>query len=71
MQAVAEVVMAAPDHLGRGVFWWEPMSRGRGFFDDATGIAKPIMGAFDKYALPSVRPDGNPRIWDFEEGERP
>ena len=63
--------MAAPHHLGRGVFWWEPMQRGRGCFDDQTRVAKPILEAFEPYAFPLDRTDGNPRIWDFEEGERP
>lgn len=70
-QAVNEIVMNAPDNLGRGVFWWEPMFWGRGFFDDRTKVAKPIVEAFHKYAYPMERGDGNPRIWDFEEGERP
>lgn len=70
-QAVNEIVMAAPDNMGRGVFWWEPMFRQRGFFDDATHIAKPVVEAFHNYAFPMERGDGNPRIWDFEEGERP
>ena len=70
-QAVNEIVMAAPYNLGRGVFWWEPMQRGRGCFDDQTRKAKPILEAFEKYAFPLDRTDGNPRIWDFEEGERP
>ena len=70
-QAVNEIVMAAPYNLGRGVFWWEPMQRGRGCFDDQTRKAKPILEAFEKYAFPLDRTDGNPRIWDFEEGDRP
>jgi len=70
-QAVNEIVMRAPDNLGKGVFWWEPMFRGRGFFDDKTKVAKPIVEAFHQYAYPMERGDGNPRIWDFEEGERP
>ena len=43
--------MAAPDNLGRGVFWWEPMFRGRGFFDDETHKAKPIVEAFGQAGL--------------------
>ena len=66
-QAVNEVVMNAPDHMGRGVFWWEPMQRGRGFFDDRSRVAKPIVEAFEAYALPAARYDGHPRIWDFDE----
>lgn len=70
-QAVNEIVMAAPDHMGLGVFWWEPMFAGRGFFDDRTHVAKPIVTAFEKYAFPLDRFDGNPRLWDFEPGEKP
>lgn len=70
-QAVNEIVMAAPDNMGRGVYWWEPMFRGRGFFDDRTRVVKPIVEAFQNYAYPMERADGNPRIWDFEEGEKP
>lgn len=70
-QAVNEIVMAAPDNMGRGVYWWEPMYRGRGFFDDRTRVVKPIVEAFQNYAYPMERADGNPRIWDFEEGEKP
>ena len=55
----------------RGGVWWEPMQRGRGCFDDQTHVAKPILEAFEQYAYPLVRTDGNPRIWDFEAGERP
>ena len=71
LQAVNEIVMSAPDNLGRGVFWWEPMFRGRGFFDGRTRQAKPVVEAFEPFALPAIRPDGNPRIWDFEGDERP
>ncbi|MBQ2332188.1 MAG: glycosyl hydrolase 53 family protein, partial [Bacteroidales bacterium] len=67
MQAVNEIVMAAPDNMGLGVFWWEPMYRGRGFFDDETHEVKPVVDAFRRYTMPAVRTDGNPRIWDFEE----
>ena len=66
-QAVNEIVMAAPDNMGLGVFWWEPMFRGRGFFDDKTRQVKPIVDAFEQYTMPAVRADGNPRIWDFDE----
>ena len=68
-QAVNEVVMDVDGNMGLGVFWWEPMYRGRGFFDDNTHVVKPIVDAFRKYAYPLHRYDGNPRIWDFEEGE--
>jgi len=66
-QAVNEVVMAAPDNMGLGVFWWEPMYRGRGFFDDRTHQVKPIVDAFRPYAMPLDRPDGYTRVWDYEE----
>lgn len=61
-QAVNEVVMDTPEGLGKGVFWWEPMQRGRGFFDDQTRVAKPIVGAFEPFALPLKRADGQTRI---------
>lgn len=69
-QAVNNIVMAAPDNMGLGVFWWEPMFRGRGFFDDKTHIVKPIVDAFEEYTMPAVRADGNPRIWDFDKNPR-
>lgn len=69
-QAVNEIVMNTPNNLGMGLFWWEPMSRGRGFFDDETRIAKPIVESFHKYAYPLIRADGNPRIYDFDEPQR-
>lgn len=64
--AVNDIVMAAPDNMGLGVFWWEPMTRGRGFFDDQTSVVKPIIDAFAPYTMSQTRTDGNPRIWDFE-----
>lgn len=65
-RAVNDVVMAVPGNMGLGTFWWEPMQRGRGFFDDETGVVKPIVDAFEDLTMPAVRPDGNPRVWDFE-----
>ncbi len=61
-EAVNEVVLDTPNGLGRGVFWWEPMFRGRGFFDNETHVAKPIVNAFRKYTFPKQRPDGQKRI---------
>ncbi|MEJ6981254.1 glycosyl hydrolase 53 family protein [Pedobacter sp. P351] len=61
-QAVNDIVMNVPNGLGRGVFWWEPMMRGRGFFDDETRIAKPILKSFEKYAFPLRRADKQTRI---------
>jgi len=61
LKTVNEIVMNIPEGLGRGVFWWEPMSRGRGYFDDE-GKVQPIIHAFEKYALPLERTDGQTRI---------
>ncbi|MFD2161522.1 glycosyl hydrolase 53 family protein [Paradesertivirga mongoliensis] len=61
-QAVNDVVMNVPNGLGKGVFWWEPMQRGRGFFDDQTRIGKPILKAFEKYVFPARRSDKQTRI---------
>lgn len=61
LAAVNEIVMDTPYGLGRGVFWWEPMMKGRGFFDD-NQMVLPIIHAFDKYALPVKRCDGHKRI---------
>ncbi|MDN3669504.1 glycosyl hydrolase 53 family protein [Echinicola jeungdonensis] len=61
-QAVNEIVLDTPNGLGRGVFWWEPMARGRGFFDDETKVAQPIVRAFEKYSLPENRTDWQNRI---------
>ena len=61
LEAVNEVVLDTPNGLGRGVFWWEPVMRGRGYFDDE-GKVQPIIHAFEKYALPLTRSDGQQRI---------
>jgi arabinogalactan endo-1,4-beta-galactosidase len=61
LEAVNEIVMATPHGLGRGVFWWEPMQRGRGYFD-SDGNALPIIHAFEKYTRPAARTDGQTRI---------
>jgi arabinogalactan endo-1,4-beta-galactosidase len=46
------VVLAAPDHRGIGVFWWEPALTGRlrnrGFFAD-DGTALPVINVFDRW----------------------
>ena len=60
-EAVNEIVMAVPNGLGRGVYWWEPMQRRRGFFDEQ-GHVQPAVKAFEKYALPIKRNDGQTRI---------
>lgn len=61
LEAVNEIVMDTPNGLGRGVFWWEPMMRGRGYFD-ADGNALPILEALEPYALPLRRADGQTRL---------
>ena len=61
LRAVNEAVLDVPNGLGRGVFWWEPMSRGRGYFDDGRKVQQ-IISAFDKYGLPAKRADGQTRI---------
>jgi len=61
LETVNDIVINTPNGLGRGVFWWEPMMRGRGYFD-ADGNALPIIHAFEKYALPIRRVDGQTRL---------
>jgi hypothetical protein len=61
LEAVNEAVMSTPHGRGKGVFWWEPAASGelvnRGYFD-AGHNALPIIQAFDKYARPAHRVDG-------------
>jgi arabinogalactan endo-1,4-beta-galactosidase len=61
LEAVNEIVLGTPNGLGRGIFWWEPMMRGRGYFDAENRI-QPIIHALEKYALPVTRADGQTRI---------
>lgn len=61
LETVNEIVMATPNGLGKGVFWWEPMMRSRGYFDN-DGNVLPIIHAFEKYTRPSRRTDGQTRI---------
>jgi len=53
LDAVTRAVMATPDGLGHGVFWWEPAVKGglaaRGFFDNS-GNALPALNVFDHLA---------------------
>ncbi len=55
LRAVDADVRAIPDHLGQGVFWWEPAVEGpiagRSFFD-SSGNVLPVISAFDKPAAP-------------------
>jgi len=53
-----------PNHVHhprrRGMFWWEPLMAGRGYFDH-DGEVLPIIHAFEKYTRPMRRPDGQSR----------
>jgi arabinogalactan endo-1,4-beta-galactosidase len=52
LRALNQVVEQTPEHLGAGLFWWEPAIRltqplhGRDLFDD-NGNALPAMDVFD------------------------
>jgi len=52
LDRVNQIVMATPNHLGAGVFWWEPAVEGsiraRGLFND-DGEALPAVFVFDAY----------------------
>jgi arabinogalactan endo-1,4-beta-galactosidase len=61
LEAVHEIVLDTPNGLGRGVFWWEPMMAGRGYFD-RDGQVLPIIHAFEKVTRPIRRPDGQTRL---------
>ena len=58
LQALTAVVEATPNHLGRGIFWWEPAVRGplarRGLFDD-DGNALPALNVFDTCIAPAAK----------------
>ncbi|MDE1155939.1 MAG: glycosyl hydrolase 53 family protein [Acidobacteriaceae bacterium] len=62
LQAVAQTVAETPNHLGRGLFWWEPAVRGplarRGLFDD-DGKSLPALNVFDACMQP-VSPKAQP-----------
>lgn len=52
------VVLATPDGLGKGVFWWEPAVeagaiRSRGMFDEQNN-ALPVVSVFDKFTRGKV-----------------
>ena len=61
LEAVNELVLATPNGLGKGIFWWEPMMGRRGYFDE-NGKVQPIIQALKKYSLPIKRADGQTRI---------
>ena len=52
LEEVNRAVLATPDGLGKGVFWWEPAVTGglrrRGMFDDE-GNALPVLNVFDRF----------------------
>jgi len=54
LEEVHRIVMAAPNGLGRGIFWWEPAVpllpgiSSRGFYD-MEGNALPVINVFDKF----------------------
>jgi arabinogalactan endo-1,4-beta-galactosidase len=53
LDEVNRIVMATPDNLGAGVFWWEPATYGgrstRDFFDEK-GNVLPVINVFDKFS---------------------
>jgi arabinogalactan endo-1,4-beta-galactosidase len=62
MAAVNQAVMEAPEGRGKGIFYWEPTSTGRGemsarSFFDAQGNVLPVMDVFRPYAFPPHRTD--------------
>ena len=61
LESVNEIVLNTPNGSGRGLFFWEPMTRGRGYFDDGHKVL-PVIHAFEKYTLPVKRTDGQTRI---------
>lgn len=61
LEAVNEIVLDTPGGLGKGIFWWEPMMGGRGYFDGDNRVL-PIIDALHKYALPVQRTDGQTRV---------
>lgn len=52
LEEVNRMVLQTPDHLGIGVFWWEPATMGgrssRDFFDEQ-GNVLPVIEVFDKF----------------------
>ena len=61
LEEVNRIVLDTPGGLGKGIFWWEPMQRRRGYFDE-DGKALPIIHAFEKFTRPEERTDGQTRI---------
>jgi arabinogalactan endo-1,4-beta-galactosidase len=52
LEAVNQIVISAPDHRGKGIFWWEPaVGKGavasRGMFDNDHN-ALPVINVFDR-----------------------
>jgi arabinogalactan endo-1,4-beta-galactosidase len=54
LQALNQIMEETPDHLGGGLFWWEPAVpqgrplRNRGYFDD-NGNVLPVITVFDPF----------------------
>jgi len=51
LDEVHRIVLAVPDNLGTGVFWWEPAVARRGsrsFFDEK-GNVQPVITVFDRF----------------------
>lgn len=52
LEEVQRLVVATPNGLGKGVFWWEPAVTGglerRGFFDPQFNVL-PVIGVFDRW----------------------
>ncbi len=51
LEAVNEIVLDIPDGLGKGVFWWEPMSMAEDILMMGARC-NTIINALEKYALP-------------------
>jgi arabinogalactan endo-1,4-beta-galactosidase len=55
LRTVYQSILQAPDNLGKGFFWWEPVVpetsslRARGLFDDSGGNALPAIKVFDEF----------------------
>lgn len=53
LEEVNRAVMAVPDGLGKGVFWWEPAAQNKRFsyrtFFDKKGNVQPVITVFDKF----------------------
>ncbi len=59
LEEVNRLVLATPEGLGKGIFWWEPAVTGglrrRGMFDD-DGNALPVLDVFDSFTRGKIPP---------------